>query len=329
MVRMAIWKMPTVRLIAKRILQAIPVVWGVTFITFCLLNLLPGDAALSLLGPGATKATVAALSLKLHLNEPFFVRYAHWIGDLVTGHLGVSLANGQSVASIIGQRLPVTLELVGFAFVISVVFAVPLAVIATLHPHGIIDRVSIVVCMLGISVPGFVLGLILILVFGVHLHLLPFVGFTPISAGLWLNIKSLILPAATLGFALFCNYTRILRADLIDQMVGEDYITTARAKGISLRQILVFHALRNSLFSLITVIGLNLGVLVGGSVLIEQIFALPGMGQELISAIDNRDLPVVEGIVVLISVAVVASNLITDLLYAVLDPRVRYDRPST
>jgi peptide/nickel transport system permease protein len=210
-----VWRMPTLRLIAKRVLQAIPVVWGVTFITFCLLNLLPGDAAVSLLGPGATKAMVAALSVKLHLNEPFFVRYADWLGNLITGHFGTSLASGQSVATIIGQRLPVTLELVAFAFVISVVFAVPVAAIAALHPHGIIDRLSIAVCMFGISVPGFVLGLLLILIFGVHLRLLPFVGFTPISAGLWPNIKTLILPAVTLGFALFCNYTRILRADLL------------------------------------------------------------------------------------------------------------------
>jgi peptide/nickel transport system permease protein len=268
------------------------------------------------------------VAVKLHLNEPFFTRYLHWLGGILSGHLGTSLANGQAVSAIIRQRLPVTVELVVLAMILSVGLSIPVAVAAANKPRGIADRISIVLCMFGISIPGFVLGLILILIFAVHLKVLPAIGFTPLSAGLWPNLRTMLLPSSTLAFALFCHYVRVLRADLEDQMAGEDYITTARAKGITPRQILVRHALRNSLFSMLTLVGLNLGVLIGGTVLIEQIFSLPGIGQELILSVENEDVIVVEGVVLLVSIAVVLANLITDLLYSALDPRIRYGRPS-
>jgi peptide/nickel transport system permease protein len=298
--------------------------WGVTFLTFCLLNLLPGDAAQSLLGLDATPASVKALTLKLHLNEPFVVRYWHWLFAVVHGDLGTSLASGQSVSTILGSRLPVTLEVVGIAFVFSILIAVPVALTSAHKPKGVADRASIAVSMFGLSVPNFVFALLLILLVAVHLHLLPAIGYQPLSKGLWQNLRTMIMPAATLAFGLCCSYTRLLRGDLIDQMTGEAYIVTAEAKGISPWQVLVRHALRNSLFGLITIIGLNLGTLIGGTVLIEEIFALPGVGQALLQAIDNRDVPVVEAVVLVLAIAVVATNFITDVLYTVLDPRIRH-----
>jgi peptide/nickel transport system permease protein len=314
------------RLIARRILQAIPVIVGVTFLTFALMNLLPGGTAANLAGPGATKQEIAALAARLHLNQPFFDRYWHWLSGAVQGHLGASLASGQPVSSILAARLPVTVEMVLVAIVLSVGFAVPVAVLAARKPLGIADRVTMLISVCGLAIPGFVLGLLLSLIFAVHLRLLPAIGFTPLSAGLWPNLRSLILPSVTLAFALFCHYVRVLRADLLDQLIAEDYIITARSKGLRPRRILLQHALRNSMFSLLTLVGLNLGVLIGGAVLIEEIFAIPGMGQELIQAVQVGDVTTVEAIVVVIALAVVVMSILTDLLYAVLDPRIRYGR---
>jgi peptide/nickel transport system permease protein len=317
---------PGLRLVARRLLHAIPVMWGVTFMTFALMNLLPGGAAAALAGEGATKADVQALAVRLHLNEPFFARYIHWLGGVVTGHLGQSLASGQAVSSILAARLPVTIELVGLAMLFSVSAAIVVAVLAVRKPHGIADRVSTVVCMCGLSIPGFALGLVLILIFAVHLRLVPALGFVPLSGGILANLRTMVLPSVTLAFALFSHYVRILRADMSDQFRGEAYVVTARAKGVRPYQVLLRHVLRNSLFGMLTVVGVNIGVLVGGTVLIEEIFALPGMGQALIEAVTDEDVVVVEAIVLVVSLAVVVCGLLIDLLYSVLDPRIRYGR---
>jgi peptide/nickel transport system permease protein len=169
-----------------------------------------------------------------------------------------------------------------------------------------------------------VLALVLVYIFAVELAVLPAIGFVPIGDGLFQNLRSLLLPAVSIGFPLFCFYTRLLRADIVDQMLGEDYVTTAKAKGIGPWRVLVRHAFRNSLFGLLTIVGLNLGTLIGATVIIEQIFALPGIGQQFLQSISNRDIPVIEGIVLIFAVVVVLANLVTDLLYAVLDPRVRH-----
>jgi peptide/nickel transport system permease protein len=320
---------PTLRIVVKRVLQAIPVLWGVTFLTFTLMNLLPGGSALAIAGVGASKAEIAAIAAHLHLNEPFWVRYWHWLISTGSGHLGASLTSGESVSSIIDARLPVTAELVVLALLFALLLAIPLATLAVRRPRGVADRLSLVLSMCGLSIPGFALGLVAILIFAVRFHLLPANGFVPLTGGLWPNLRTMILPSTTLGFSLAANYMRVLRADLADQMNSEDYVVTAKAKGLPAWQILVRHALRNSLFGLLTLVGLNLGVLIGGTVLIEQIFSIPGMGQELISAIGVEDVPVVEGIVVVLALAVVTASLLVDLLYAVLDPRIRYDRSSS
>ncbi len=246
---------PTLRLAGRRLLAAIPVLWGVTFLTYVVMNLLPGDAAQELLGANATPAEIHQLEIELHLNEPFWVRYGHWLGGLPVGHLGTSLTSGENVTTILGQRLPVTAELLLYAFVISVGFAVAVAVLAARKPGGIADWLSTVISMAGLSIAPYVLALVLVYVFAVRLQVLPAIGFVPLSQSVGGNIKSLTLPAIAIAFPLFSFYTRLLRADIIEQMEREDYIVTARAKGVRPWRILVRHALRNSLFGLITVKG--------------------------------------------------------------------------
>jgi peptide/nickel transport system permease protein len=293
------------------------------------MNLLPGDAAQELLGANATPAEVHQLELQLHLNEPFWVRYGHWLGGVLHGNLGTSVVNGENVTTILGARLPVTAELLGYAFVASIVLAVGLGVLAARKPNGIADRFSIVVSMTGLSVAPYVLALVLIYIFAVRLQWFPAIGYTSPSVDLAENIKSLTLPAVAIGFPLFSVYTRLLRADIVEQMQREDYIVTARAKGVAPWRILLRHALPNSMFGLITLIGLNLGTLVGAVAIIEPIFSLPGVGAILIQSITDHDVPVVEGIVVVFATVVVVANLLTDVLYTALDPRIRYERSAS
>jgi peptide/nickel transport system permease protein len=320
---------PSLRLAGRRLLAAIPVLWGVTFLTYVVMNLLPGDAAQELLGANATPAEVHQLEIQLHLNEPFWVRYGNWLGGVLHGNLGTSLTNGENVSTILGARLPVTAELLAYAFIWSVLLAIAVAILAARKPNGIADRLSMVVSMTGLSVAPYVLALVLIYLFAVRVQWFPAIGYTSLSADPVQNIRSLTLPAVALGFALFSVYTRLLRADIIEQMQREDYIVTARAKGVPPWRILLRHALPNSMFGLITLIGLNLGALVGAVAIIEPIFSLPGVGAILIQSIDNHDVPVVEGIVVVFAVVVVVANLLCDVLYTALDPRIRYERPAS
>ncbi len=317
---------PTLRLAGRRLLAAIPVLWGVTFLTYVVMNLLPGDTAQLLLGANATPAEIHQLSIELHLNEPFWVRYGNWLGGVFHGSLGTSLQNGENVTTILGARLPVTAELLLYAFVVSLVLAVGLAVLVAQVPNGIMDRLSLVVTMLGLSVAPYVVALVLIYLLAVKVHWFPAIGYTSLSTDPVENIKSLMLPAFSIGFPLFAVYTRLLRADILEQLQREDYIVTARAKGVRPWRILLRHALPNSMFGLITLVGLNLGTLIGATAIIEPIFSLPGAGDILVQSITDHDVPVVEGIVVVFAVVVVVANLLADILYAVLDPRIRYGR---
>ncbi len=320
---------PSLRLAGRRLLAAIPVLWGVTLLTYLVMNMLPGDAAQELLGANATPAQVHALEIKLHLNEPFWIRYGQWLGGLLHGDLGASLTNGETVTSILGQRLPVTVELLAYSFAVSIAAAVGLAALAARRPNGIVDRASMVVSMAGLSVAPYVFALVLIYVFAVKLGWFPAIGYTPPGQDPAATVRSLTLPAAAIGFPLFAVYTRLLRADIVEQMQREDYIVTARAKGVRPWRVLLRHALPNSLFGLITLVGLNLGTLVGAVAIIEPIFSLPGVGAILIQSINDRDVPVVEGIVVVFAVIVVLANLLADLLYTALDPRIRYERAAS
>ncbi|MGH9045167.1 MAG: ABC transporter permease [Acidimicrobiales bacterium] len=316
---------PMMRVIGSRFITSIPVLAGVAFFTFLVMNALPGDTALALLGANATKQQIAQETIKLHLNQPFFERFYHWIQPIVAhGYFGASLSSGQSVGTVIAQRIPVTAELGAFALVISLVFAVPVAIIAARRPGGIVDRTNLVISMAGFSIPSFVLALVLVLIFAAKLGILPAIGFVPLSQSVGGNLRSLLLPAVSIGFGGFCGYSRFLRGDIVEQMVGQDYVLAAKAKGAGPWRVLLRHATRNSMIGFMTLLGLNLAGLVGGAVVIEQIFALPGIGQGLLLAINDRDVPLVEGLVLIFAVAVVLANLLTDLLYAVVDPRIRY-----
>jgi peptide/nickel transport system permease protein len=315
---------PLLRFLGRRLLIAIPVLWGVTFLTFVVINHLPGNAAQQLLGVNATPQEVHQLAVKLGVDKPLLSQYGTWLGHLVTGNLGHSLASGQSVTSILGADLPVTFELIAYAFVISLGLAIPIALLAARRPNGIFDRTSMVLSMAGLSIANYILALILVYVFAVKLNWLPALGWVPPNKGLGTNIKYLTMPAVAVALSLLCFYTRQLRADLVHQLRTEDYVTTARAKGVGPWRIIHHHVLRNSVFGLITSVALNLGTLLGVTVIIEQIFGLPGIGHELLSAINSRDLPVVEGAVFVFGLIVVLANLLADLLYAALDPRVKY-----
>lgn len=324
----ALVQSPSLRLALRRLVTAIPVLWGVTALTFVVLNVLPGNAARQLLGAEATPEQVQQLTAELGLDKPLLTRYVDWLAGVLTGDLGRSLASGQAVTEIFGERLPVTLELAFYALGVSLVLTIPVALLATRRPGGIADRVSMAVSMTGLSVANYVLALLLVIVFAVRFPVFPAIGYVPLEQGIVENLRSLTLPAVAIGFPLFCFYTRLLRGDLLEQM-REDYVVTARAKGVGTWRVLLRHALRNSLFGLLTIVGLNLGHLVGGTVISEQIFALPGLGQELVQAINNRDVVVVQAIVLFMAAAVVLVNLLTDILYAVLDPRIRYgQRPA-
>jgi peptide/nickel transport system permease protein len=320
---------PALRMIGRRLLLAIPVVWGTTLLTFCLMNLLPGTAATALLGADATPQSVALLNHKLGLDQPFWTRYVDWLGNALRGNLGTSLTSGQQVTSLVLQRLEVSAELILFAFVIGLVASVAIATLAAHKPNGIAAWISVAVSTLGLSLPPFVISLVLVFIFSVKLKALPPLGFVSVTTNLGWNLRTLILPAVSLALPIFAVFNRMLRADLLDQLQTEDYVTTARAKGASPWRVLLRHALRNSMFGLLTVAGLQIGVLLGTTVVVEQIFSVPGVGQQLLSAIQNEDVPVVEGIVAVIAVITVLANLITDVLYAVLDPRIRHDSASS
>jgi peptide/nickel transport system permease protein len=319
---------PAIQLVGRRLLAALVVLWGVTFLTFAVMSALPNDTAQVLLGLHATPAQVAALNKALGLNRPFPVRYWHWLVGLLHGNLGTDL-EGASVNSQLAQHLPVTLELLAYALVGSLLLAVIVAVLAARKPNGIGDRLSLAVSMLGLSAAPYAFAIFLIVIFAVRLNWFPVQSNSLGSGSVLSFFQQGTLPAASLGFPLFAIYTRLLRADLVEQMQREDYIVTAKAKGLAPWRVLTGHALRNSLFSLITVVGLNLGTLIGAAAIIEALFSVPGIGAELLTAIGDKDVPLIEGIVLVFALVTVLGNLAADLAYAVLDPRIRYGRSTS
>jgi peptide/nickel transport system permease protein len=255
------------------------------------------------------------------------VRYWHWLANLFQGNLGMSLY-GQTVNHELATYLPITLGMLAYALIASLVLAIGVAVLAARWPGGIADRISMAVSMLGLSTAPYAFAFILIVVFAVKLNIFP-VGSNITISNPGDFFKAATLPAASLGFPLFAVYTRLLRLDLVEQLRREDYIVSARAKGLAPWRVLIVHALRNSLFTLITVVGLNLGTLIGAAAIIESIFSLQGIGNDLIMSISNHDIPVIEGIVLVFALITVLGNLAADLLYAVLDPRIRYGRATS
>lgn len=314
-----------IRFFARKLIQLIPVLFAVSALSFLLLNLLPGDPAIAILGPSATTENVAKLRHELELDRPLPTRYVRWVAHSATGDLGKSYVSGQPTLEAIKQRMPVTLELLVLSQLLALVVSIPLAILAALKPNGIIDRVSTGAAFGLLAVPNFVLALVLIFIFAVKFHLFPATGYTPLTANPAENLRSLALPSITLGVAEMAVYIRLLRTDLIATL-QEDFIAMAKAKGLPTRRIMLRHALRPSTFSLVTVAGLNLGRLIGGTFIVEVLFALPGIGALTVASIFQRDYIVVQGTVLLVAVGYVLANFFVDMLYGILDPRVRHAR---
>lgn len=311
--------------LARQVLRLAVVLLCVTLLTYLIVNILPGDVAIVILGSLATPQDIAGLRADLGLDRPMLVRYFDWLGSALSGDLGRSYRNGEPVAQAIADRLPVSLQLMVMAQIIALGIAVPVALLSVRRPGGFFDRMSASAAFGFLAMPNFMLGIVLIYLFSVTFDLLPATGFTPMSEGLWDNLVSMTLPAATLGLIEWTVLMRVLRSDLLTTL-KEDFILLARAKGLPPWRVLLQHALRPSSFTLITVLGLNIGGLIGGAVIVEQIFALPGVGRLLLGGIFNRDLILVQGTVSFIAAGFVLINFLVDMLYAVLDPRVRYAR---
>lgn len=310
------------RVVGLKLLETLPVLFAVSILTFGVMSLIPGDPVTAILGNTATEETRAALTEQLGLNRPWLERYVEWLGAAVRGDLGTSFLSRTPVSELIGQRLLVTVELLVFSQILALALAVPVTIWGAYRPGRALDRAATVSAFGLIALPPFVVALMLSYVFASLLGWFPTAGFTPLFVNPWANLRSLFLPSVALALGSAASYARILRADM-RRTLEQDYILVAKAKGLTPRRILLGHALKPSSFSLITVIGLTLGSLVGGALVVEIIFGIPGIGRLLYDAISRRDYIVVQGVVAFIAVGYVVVNLIVDTLYVFLDPRVR------
>lgn len=310
------------RYLILRILSVVPTLLGISILVFGITYFIPGDPALVMAGTEASPEVIAEIRARWGLDQPVYIRYGVWLSNIVRGNLGESYFSRQTVAQLVSHALPVTVELTVLALLVAVVIAMPTGVISAVKAGSWFDLLAAAIGFIGLSIPGFWLGIMLIYLFAVKLQLLPAGGFTPLSAGLVPNLQSMILPAIALGTFASTQLMRYLRASLLD-VLHADHIRTARAKGLGEHLVLLRHALRNALIPFTTVLGVQMGYLLGGTVVTESVFALPGMGRLVLNAILNRDYQVATGIILLIAAAFVVINLVVDLLYPVLDPRVR------
>jgi peptide/nickel transport system permease protein len=324
-------------------LQIIPVLLGVSLVVFFMVRAIPGDPAQIMLGQQATQAQVAQVSESMGLDKPIFVQYGLFLKDALSGDLGTSIVTGRPVTVELLERLPATFELTTFAMLVAVLVGVPVGVIAAVKQYSLLDKVTSVLALTGISMPIFWLAMILVVIFGVNLELLPFpgrldptIGITSITglvlvdslltlnfAGFWDGLLHLIMPALALGTIPMAVVMRMTRSSMLEVM-NEDYVRTARAKGVVPWRVVFKHALRNAMLPTITVIGLLVGLLMGGSIITETIFSWPGIGLYVYNSINARDYASVQGVVLYGALLFVLINLVVDILYAVLDPRVRY-----
>jgi peptide/nickel transport system permease protein len=308
--------------VARRLLQLLPITLGVTILVFFLIHLVPGDPARTILGNQATAERVELLRHAWGLDRPLPVQYARFMGRLLHGDLGSSLFYGVGAGRLVLQRLPVTLWLIGFGALLSVLIAVPLAALAATKRDRLTDHVVRAVPLVGLGFPPFWTGIVLLLVFGLHLgRPFPVGGYGNGFAG---HLHSMFLPSLTVALGISPILIRSLRAALLE-VLESDYVTTARSKGLPERRVLVRHAMRNAVVSTVSVLGVNIGFLVGGTLVIEQVYAVPGIGQLMINSIFQRDFPVVQAVTLVFSVLVVLVYLLTDVAHALLDPRVRFD----
>ena len=309
--------------VTRRILATIPVMLLVAFFVFSLLYIAPGDPAAIIAGDQATPADVERIRISLGLDRPFLVRFGEWLWQIIHGNLGTSIFTNLPVSHMIAQRIEPTLSLMVLTIVFSVVVAIPLGVVAAWKQGSWIDSAVMVLAVFGFSTPVFVMGYILAYIFALQLDWLPVQGFYSLSDGLWPFLRNLILPTVALGLIFIALLARITRATMLD-VLSQDYVRTARAKGVGQRQMLFVHALKNAAVPIITVIGNGVALLIGGAVVTESVFAIPGLGRLTLDAILRRDYPVIQGVVLLFSFTYVLVNLLVDLLYTLFDPRIRY-----
>jgi len=307
----------------RRVLATIPVMLVVALFVFSLLYIAPGDPAAIIAGDQATPADVERIRESLGLDRPYLVRFGDWLWHILHGDLGTSIFTNLPVTHMIAQRIEPTLSLMLLTIVFSILVAIPLGVLAAWKHGTWIDRAVMVISVLGFSVPVFVFGYLLAYVFALTLDWLPVQGFTPISDGVWPFLRGLVLPTVALGLIYVALLARITRATMLD-VLSQDYVRTAKAKGVGQRAVLFVHALKNAAVPIITVIGNGVALLIGGAVVTESVFAIPGLGRLTVDAILRRDYPIIQGVVLLFSVTYVLVNLVVDLLYTVFDPRIRY-----
>ncbi len=313
------------KFIGRRLVYLLPVLLAVTLLTFLVASLLPGDLASTILGDQATPEKVAALRAQMGLDLPIWQRYGIWLWDVLHGNLGRSFRTGETVWDAVTARLPVSLELMVVTVVLALVIAIPLAIFCAVKSGTAVDRFFTGLAFGKLSLPPFMVAILLIYLFAVELNWLPATGWVPFAEDPVGNLRSFILPAVTLAFAEWPVLMRVLRSDMIATL-QEDYIAMAKAKGLRPARILLVHALKPSSLTLVTVAGINIGRLIGGALIVETIFALPGIGRLLVGAIYARDFIILQGVVLFVAAGFVMVNFIVDMLYAVLDPRIRHGR---
>jgi peptide/nickel transport system permease protein len=309
--------------VIRRVLATIPVMAVVALFVFSLLYLAPGDPAAVIAGDQATPDDVERIRASLGLDRPYLVRFGAWVWDIVHGDLGTSIFTNLPVSHMIAQRIEPTLSLMIVTLILAVTIAVPMGVVAAWKQGTTIDRMVMGFAVLGFSVPVFVVGYVLAYIFALELDWLPVQGYTPFSQGFFPWMENLILPAVALGGVYIALIARITRATMLE-VLSQDYIRTARAKGAGQRSILFLHALKNAAVPIVTIIGIGIALLIGGAVVTESVFAIPGLGRLTVDAILRRDYPVIQGVVLLFSFVYVLVNLVIDLLYTLFDPRIRY-----
>ncbi|WP_375161357.1 ABC transporter permease [Bradyrhizobium sp. RDT46] len=309
--------------VVRRLLAMLPVLLAVSLLTFLIASLLPGDLALVILGDQATPENVAALRRDMGLDQPLWWRYLSWLGQVLQGDLGRSFRTGQTVLQAVAERIPVSLQLMLMAEFLGLLIGVPVAIACAARAGGAFDRFMTGSAFAMLSMPSFLVAILLIYLFAVELHWLPATGYVPFTEAPLGNLRFFVLPALTLALAEWPGIMRVLRSDMIATL-QEDYIALAKAKGLKPARILFVHALKPSSLTLVTVTGINIGRLLGGTLIVESIFALPGIGRLLVGAIYTRDLVILQGVVLLVACGFVIVNFIVDMLYAVLDPRIRH-----
>ena len=308
--------------IGHRLLHTVIVLLIVSFIAFSVLHLLPGDPALTMLGIEATTEQIEALREELGLNKPLVVQYMHWFADVLQGDLGKSIFYRESVAQVIAARLPATFFLGLIALIFSVLLSIPSGVISAVRRGGFLDSFTSIIANIGVAVPVFWLGILGIYLFGLHLGWLPVYGYTSPFDDFWLSMKKAVMPALCLAVLPLAVWTRQTRSSMLE-VIREDYIRTARSKGLKERTVIVRHALKNAIIPVITLLGLQVRNLVGGSVLVETVFNIPGMGRLLVTSVLGKDFPVVQGCILVIALVVALANLVVDISYGYFNPRTR------